>query len=336
MSQPRTRSQEPPDTEVREDIEESVIPGSSPTERRMSRELQVKLEVLKLYPAQKDKEGETSQMQPELTRSTSETLRPPSMILPALRSNSALGIVILAEVSTKFNQYHIVPIHNSTVEDGKQNHTTGLTIPRNQVNDETDLEVAEIVAGTASMSPLSRPEEASPDNFFDASDKPTGMESYRPNESRMPAVNTFITIRGEDEWLKRYLPDGQNSQIGNVPNRVEITTEDGEEWYRIRIPYLERFYNTEVYLVGKQNDTIYALREEKEIMCVRILWTPYDLVSLEECLRNNQYLRLKGINSFEEEGENITNRLVSIEERTLLKGIDSRTCLNYKTRQKLL
>ena len=36
MSQPRTRSQGPPDTEVREDIEESAIPGSSPTERRMS------------------------------------------------------------------------------------------------------------------------------------------------------------------------------------------------------------------------------------------------------------------------------------------------------------
>ena len=115
------------------------------------------------------------------------------------------------------------------------------------------------------------------------------MENYRPNESTMPAVNTFATIRGEDEWLKRYLPDGHNSQIGNGPNRVEITTEDGEEWYRIRIPYLERFYNTEVYLVDKQNDTIYALRgEEKEMVCVRILWAPYNLVSLEECLTNNQ------------------------------------------------
>ena len=41
---------------------------------------QAKLEVLKLYQAQKDKEGETLQMQPELTRSTSETLRPPSII----------------------------------------------------------------------------------------------------------------------------------------------------------------------------------------------------------------------------------------------------------------
>ena len=89
------------------------------------------------------------------------------------------------------------------------------------------------------MSPLSRPEETSPDNFFDASDKPMDMESYRPNESTMPAANTFMTIRGEDEWLKRYLPDGHNSQIGNIPNRVEITTEDGKDWYRIRIPSRE-------------------------------------------------------------------------------------------------
>ena len=275
-------------------------------------------------------------MQPELTRSISETLRPPSAILPALRSDSALGIVILGEVSTKFNQYHIVSIHNSTVEDGKQNHTARLTIPRNQDNNETDLEVAQIVAGTASMSPSSRPEEASPDNFFDASDKPMDMENYTPNESTMPAANMFVTIRGGDEWLKRYLPDGHNSQIGNVPNRVEITTEDGEEWYRIRIPYLERFYNTEVHLVGKQDDTIYALRGgENEMVCIRILWAPYDLVLLEECLRNNQYLRLKGISSFEEKEENILNRLVSIEERTLLKEIDSKTCLNDEMRQKL-
>ena len=85
MCQPRTRSQELPDMEVREDIGEPAIPGSSPTERRMLQELQVKLEVLKLYPAQKDKEGEISQTQPELTRSTSDTLRPPSMIPPELR-----------------------------------------------------------------------------------------------------------------------------------------------------------------------------------------------------------------------------------------------------------
>ena len=125
----------------------------------MSRELQVKLEVLKLYPAQNDNEEETLQMQLRLMRSASATLRSPSTILPTLRSNNTLGTLVPREVSTKFNQYHIVPIHNSTVEDGKQNHITGLMLPENQDNDETDLEVAEIVAGTASMSPTSGPEE---------------------------------------------------------------------------------------------------------------------------------------------------------------------------------
>ena len=58
-------------------------------------------------------------------------------------------------------------MHNSTAEDEKQNHTTGLVIARNQDSNKTDLEVAEIGAGTASMSPTSGPEERgmSPDNF---------------------------------------------------------------------------------------------------------------------------------------------------------------------------
>ena len=65
------------------------------------------------------------------------------------------------------------------------------------------------------------------------------------------------------------------------------TTEDGEQWYKIKIPYLRRFYSTEFYLVGKQNDYIYALKgdEEKEMVCVNILWILYDLVALEELLR---------------------------------------------------
>ena len=58
-------------------------------------------------------------------------------------------------------------------------------------------------------------------------------ENYGPNETTVPTANTFTAIRGDDEWLKRYLPDGHNSHIGNVPNRVEIMTEDSEEWYRI-------------------------------------------------------------------------------------------------------
>ena len=126
------------------------VPSSA--DRRMSQELQVKLEVLKLYPVQNNKE-ETLQIQLRLMRSVSATLRPPSTIPPTSRSNSDLGTLVPREVSTKLNQYHVVLIHNSTVEDGKQNHITGLTLPRNQDNNETDLEVAEIVVGTASMSP---------------------------------------------------------------------------------------------------------------------------------------------------------------------------------------
>ena len=119
-------------------------------------------------------------------------------------------------------------------------------------------------------------------------------------------------------------------------NKVELTTEESKKWYRIRIPYLDPFYNTEIYLVGKHNDSIYALKgEEKEIVCVRIMWTPYNLVALEELLRNNQYLRLKGLKRFEEEGENIMSRLVSMEERSLPKGIDFKRILNYEGRQKL-
>ena len=176
----------------------------------------------------------------------------------------------------------------------------------------------------------------SPDNFFDASDKPLEVENYGPNESTIPAVNTFTAIQNDDEWLKRYLPDGHNSQRGNVPNKVEVTMEDGKKWYRLRIPYLHRFYNTEVSLVGQQNNFIYALRgKEKEVVCVKIMWTPYNLVALGELLRNNQYLRLKGIKRFEEEGKNIMNRLMSIEERSLPQGIDFRKILNYEARQKL-
>ena len=70
-------------------------------------------------------------------------------------------------------------------------------------------------------------------------------------------------------------------------------------------------------------------------MCVRTLWTPYNLVALEELFRNDQYLRLKGIKTFEEECENIMNKLVSTEERSLPKGIDFRKILNYEAKQKL-
>ena len=121
-----------------------------------------------------------------------------------------------------------------------------------------------------------------------------------------------------------------------MSNKIEVTTKDGKKWYRIKIPYLDRFYNTEFYLVGKQNDFIYALRgKEKEMVCVKIMWTPCNLVALEELLRNNQYLRLKGIKRFETDGKNIMNGLVSVEERSLPQGIDCRKILNYEARQKL-
>ena len=71
------------------------------------------------------------------------------------------------------------------------------------------------------------------------------------------------------------------------------------------------------------------------MVCVRTMWTPYNQVALKELLRNDQYLRPKGIKRFEEEGENIMNRLLSIEERSLLKCIDFRKILNYEARQKL-
>ena len=86
----------------------------------MSRELQVKLEVLQLHPVQNTKEGEASQMKKKTTRPASAMLRPWSTIPPASRSNSVLGALVSREVSTKFNQYHVVPMHNSTAEDGKK------------------------------------------------------------------------------------------------------------------------------------------------------------------------------------------------------------------------
>ena len=65
------------------------------------------------------------------------------------------------------------------------------------------------------------------------------------------------------------------------------------------------------------------------------MWIPYDLIVLEELLRDNQYLRLKGIKTFEEEGENILNRLVSEEERAVPQDINFTKVLSYEDRQRL-
>ena len=59
-------------------------------------------------------------------------------------------------------------------------------------------------------------------------------------------------------------------------------------------------------------------------------------VTSQHCTcRASDYLRLKGIKRFKEEGENIMSRLVSEEERTLPQDIDFKTILSYKDRQRL-
>ena len=132
MSRPRTRSQGPLETEIVDGNEESqhII-----TQSRLSRELQVRLETLRFYPAwgSEGKEASVSSQQQTATtvkRLASVNLRPPSTIPSASRPNSALGIQPIREVSTRFSQHHVVPMHNSTAEDGKQGHTISLVTPR--------------------------------------------------------------------------------------------------------------------------------------------------------------------------------------------------------------
>ena len=234
-------------------------------QRKMSRDLQVKLETLRLLPARYSKGGESLQLQQQMVskmvRPASVILRPLSTIPPTSRSNSIMGVQITKEVSTRFNKYHAVPMHNSTVKDGKQNHTLGLTLPRPEDVDDTDLEVTEIVEGTLANRDTNEDRLLFP---VTNGQRTTG----NLHNMTLPSANTFRTINSKDKWLRRYLPDGHNSQIGNVIDREEVTTDEGEQWYKIKIPYLRRFYSTESYLVGKWNDCIYALRsdEEKEMV----------------------------------------------------------------------
>ena len=166
MTKPRIRSQGPPDVDGSEEDQPSTA------QRRMSRELMVRLENLRLLPARSSEGGETSQPEEQTATKTvrpaSMTLRPPSMIPPASRPNSVMGIQTTREVSTRFSKYHVVPMHNSTAEDGKQNNTTGLVQPRSEEMDEANLEVAEIVEGTMSNRNTSelRIGEATPDRFL--------------------------------------------------------------------------------------------------------------------------------------------------------------------------
>ena len=218
MSRPRTRSQEPPEVDSSEEDQPTT------TQNRMSRELQVRLETLRLLLARYSKGGEPLQLQQQTASKTvrpaSVTLRPPSTIPPASRLNSIMAIQTTRKVSTRFSKYHVVPMHNSTAEDGKQNHTTGLALPRSDDVDEADLEVTEIVEGTVANRNVNKDRlllpatngQSTTDNFHDMT---------------LPSANTFRMINSENRWLKRYLSDGHNSQIGNVINRQEVTTEDG-------------------------------------------------------------------------------------------------------------
>ena len=267
MSRPRTRSQGPLEMEIVDGREESqhIV-----TQRRLSRELQVRLKTLRFYPAWGSKGKEAlvlSQQQRATTvkRLASITLRPPSTIPSASRPNSALGIQPLREVSTRFNQHHVVPMHNSMAEDGKQGHTINLVTPHTEDIDIMDMEVAEIVeAVTPSMDTIDQ----STDRYNTMMTKNPGITGKQHNFTMLPA-NTFRTVNIEDQWLKRYIPDGKNSQICVMVEKVEVTTTDGTEWYKVKILYLSRLYNTDMFLVGKHNDCIYAVRgEETELLCM--------------------------------------------------------------------
>ena len=290
MSRPRTRSQGPPKTEIVDGSEElqHII-----EQRRLSKELQVRLESLRFYPAQsrKGKEALVSSHQQTATmakRLASVILRPPSTIPSASRPSSALGIQPLREVSTKFSQHHVVPMHNSTAEDGKQGHTISLVTPWMEDIDVTDMEVAEIVEV---VMPSMDTSDQSTDKSNIMMTKNPGITGEQHNRNTPPA-NTFRTVNIEDQWLRRYIPDGKNSQICDIVEKVKITTKDGTEWYKMKIPYLSRFYNTDMFLVGKHNDSIYTVRgEEMELLCMQILWIPYNLNQLEELLKEDHYLR---------------------------------------------
>ena len=331
MSRPRARSQGLPETEIVDGSEGSqyII-----AQRRLSKELQVRLETLRFYPAWsgEEREASVSSHQQTAKRPASAILRPPSTIPSASRPSSALGIQPLREVSTKFSQHHVVPMHNSTAEDGKQGHTINLVTPWTEDIDVTDIEVAEIVeSATPSMD--------TSDQFTDKNNITTMKNPGITGEQHIrntPPTNTFRTVNIEDKWLRRYILDGKNSQICGIVEKVGVTTKDGTEWYKMKILYLSRFYNTGMFLVGKHNDSIYTVRcEETELLCMQILWILYNLNQLEELLKEYHYLRQKGITRFEEEGENLMDRLVSREERIIPKDMNFRTTLTYENRQRL-
>ena len=92
----------------------------------------MKLEALKLLPAQRaETEQNIRQQTANASRPASEVLRAPSTTPSSSRPSSALGTYQPKEVNTHFNNYHIVPMHNSTAQEHKQGstHTKGLILP---------------------------------------------------------------------------------------------------------------------------------------------------------------------------------------------------------------
>ena len=56
-----------------------------------------------------------------------------------------------------------------------------------------------------------------------------GQESIgNSNHTTLPATINYEVFTTGDQILQRYLPDGYNSQLGNVQDMIEVTTEDGE------------------------------------------------------------------------------------------------------------
>ena len=87
----RMSSQGPPEMEESKGIKQPMVPSQATAEQRLSQEVQVKLEVLRLHPAQNGEEGDTAETVLRMTRSANTTPRPPSTIPPTSRSNSVLG-----------------------------------------------------------------------------------------------------------------------------------------------------------------------------------------------------------------------------------------------------
>ena len=71
------------------------------------------------------------------------------------------------------------------------------------------MEVAEIVEA---VMPLTDTSDQSTDKDNITMTKNPGITGEQHNLTMLPA-NTFRTVNIEDQWLRRYIPDGKNSQI---------------------------------------------------------------------------------------------------------------------------